>query len=372
MIVPGLIDASRAADPLEADRHWLAGNTFAKIIVESDTVASTLISIFYHLVQDPGQNIKLRNELDNCSSISNTKELKAMDHLDRIINEALRSHLGLPSRGFRQIPAEGLTIAGQYIPGGLDPATDELETSCLKGGIPSPPSTAGLVVTAVMAVVPGGGGQHEQNVDPAGLPSVLQGYIAADILWVIADTLIKISILHLYIQIFSMRGFRKVTYTIMVVVIGFAAVLDISIVNVIIDITIIALPMPVLWRLQMATKRKVAIAAIFGLGSMWNMHHHHPPIVAAVQFDINDFTYGLAELAIWTDLEPTIGTVNACLPVVQPALRRMFGMEKRQTKSVPTSGGARFEEGSGAARFFYALTNGLTTQTLVGTSSLPG
>ena len=135
-IVPGLIDASRAADPLEADRHWLAGNTFAKIIVErydvelldrstlantctSDTVASTLISIFYHLVQDPGQNIKLRNELDNCSSISNTKELKAMDHLDRIINEALRSHLGLPSRGFRQIPAEGLTIAGQYIPGGV-------------------------------------------------------------------------------------------------------------------------------------------------------------------------------------------------------------------------------------------------------------
>ncbi|MCJ1320172.1 hypothetical protein MMC15_005510 [Xylographa vitiligo] len=116
-IVSGLIDASRAADSLEEDRHWLAGDTFAIIIAGSDTVASTLISIFYHLVQDPSQIVKLRNELDSCSSISNIKELKSMDHLNGVINEALRLHPGLPSGGFRQTPPEGLTISGQYIPG---------------------------------------------------------------------------------------------------------------------------------------------------------------------------------------------------------------------------------------------------------------
>ena len=46
-------------------------------------------------------------------------------------------------------------------------------------------------------------------------------------------------------------------------------------------------------------------------------------IVASVQFDPLDFTYGLAKLAIWTDLEPTLGIINACMHIMQPALRRL-------------------------------------------------
>lgn len=40
----------------------------------------------------------------------------------------------------------------------------------------------------------------------------------------------------------------------------------IPILNLIQDIIVVALPMPILWRLQMATKRKVALSCVFGLG----------------------------------------------------------------------------------------------------------
>ena len=42
-----------------------------------------------------------------------------------------------------------------------------------------------------------------------------------------------------------------------------------GILNVITDFTMITLPMPMIWRLQMAPQRKVALTVIFGLGFMY-------------------------------------------------------------------------------------------------------
>lgn len=47
-----------------------------------------------------------------------------------------------------------------------------------------------------------------------------------------------------------------------------AAYLSVSIINLILDIMVIALPMPMLWSLQMATSKKIAISAIFGMGAV--------------------------------------------------------------------------------------------------------
>lgn len=85
----------------------------------SDTVASTLISIFFHLADDPSQVVKLRAELEKVNSLQDFDSLKSMAHLNGTINEALRLHPAVPSNGFRVTPPEGLTIAGQYIPGNV-------------------------------------------------------------------------------------------------------------------------------------------------------------------------------------------------------------------------------------------------------------
>ena len=45
-------------------------------------------------------------------------------------------------------------------------------------------------------------------------------------------------------------------------------VLATSAINLSVDLIIIILPMPMIWRLQMATRRKVAITITFGLGFM--------------------------------------------------------------------------------------------------------
>ena len=46
------------------------------------------------------------------------------------------------------------------------------------------------------------------------------------------------------------------------------SVLATSIINLSIDIIILILPMPMIWRLQMAARRKVALTITFGLGFM--------------------------------------------------------------------------------------------------------
>ena len=41
--------------------------------------------------------------------------------------------------------------------------------------------------------------------------------------------------------------------------------------------------------------------------------------------DLVDFTYSSIGLSRWSFLEPSLGVVNACLPVTRPALEEIFG-----------------------------------------------
>lgn len=82
-------------------------------------MASTLIFVFYHLAEDPSQIFKIRGELEKVNNLQNLEALKSVAYLKSMINEALRLHPALPSGGLRETPLEGLTIAGQYIPGNV-------------------------------------------------------------------------------------------------------------------------------------------------------------------------------------------------------------------------------------------------------------
>ena len=125
-----------------------------------------------------------------------------------------------------------------------------------------------------------------------------QTFVAIQPLWVSAITSVKISILDLYIHIFRSRKFRKFCYVGMVIC-GLFWVYDILVaflichplaynwnlsipgghcanevaayiaahsINLSIDISLAVLPMPILWRLQMATRKKVEISVMFSLG----------------------------------------------------------------------------------------------------------
>lgn len=115
--------------------------------------------------------------------------------------------------------------------------------------------------------------------------------------WLFATVFCKLSILWMYICIFTVKPFRYAAYVLMFIVAGYGIsficvfftncttldfmwnpvpggsckdiaieeILSVS-VNMVIDTAIVLLPMPVLWGLQLATRKKIAISGIFSLG----------------------------------------------------------------------------------------------------------
>jgi len=100
-----------------------------------------------------------------------------------------------------------------------------------------------------------------------------------------------------------------------------------AIFNLVLDVCILVLPMPMLWTLHMSARKKIALTFVFGLGifvcfaTAWRTYH----VVkfSTPQSQIN-FTVTVVEDALWSGLEITLGIINACLPVMQPAARRIF------------------------------------------------
>jgi hypothetical protein len=119
------------------------------------------------------------------------------------------------------------------------------------------------------------------------------------ITWLVATVCAKMSMLFLYTRIFSVAHFRKSSYAVMVVVVGyfitFMALFMTNCVplyhlwhpvpggwcrevtieeytsvafNLVIDLAIVILPMPALWRLQMPLRNKVYVSIMFSIGLM--------------------------------------------------------------------------------------------------------
>ena len=110
---------------------------------------------------------------------------------------------------------------------------------------------------------------------------------------------IKLSILHLYLSIFTSKPFYQWVYLVMGLNMLWwismfiedltvcqplsytwnkslsghcgnilAGYISSAIINVILDVAVIILPMPILWKLQMRLSKKILISGIFGLGLM--------------------------------------------------------------------------------------------------------
>lgn len=85
--------------------------------LNSDTVASTLINLFYRLAIHPNHTTKIREEVSTVDWMSDSQRLRDLDHMNGTINEVLRLHPSVPTGGYRETPPEGLKIAGTWIPG---------------------------------------------------------------------------------------------------------------------------------------------------------------------------------------------------------------------------------------------------------------
>ncbi|KAI9808067.1 MAG: hypothetical protein M1826_004364 [Phylliscum demangeonii] len=219
----------------------------------------------------------------------------------------------------------------------------------------------GLAATAI-ASVHNGLGHHDYSVPVAALENFSKGAYAFEILYAICVMLVKISILLLYRALFTTRAFRTAVLVVAgyVMMLGVASTLvtlfkckrvsdgwkipgagecidDVSFfvstsaLNLVADVVILVLPMPVVWRLQILPRQKVALTAIFTLGSC-------ACVAAAVRLgfvahlgastDAPDITWFTVDPLNWSLIEPCVGIICACLPALGPLLRAFGGRGK--------------------------------------------
>ena len=136
--------------------------------------------------------------------------------------------------------------------------------------------------------------------------------LVGQITWAVAVTFIRASVLALYVRIFRTKSFRVTCYVVhginmlfgAATILGACLICDpisfqwhrsipgghcgdqkkldtfIGVFNLLLDVTVVVLPMPVLWGLQMAAGKKFTLSGIFGLGIMYvqfSSTNRYPP-----------------------------------------------------------------------------------------------
>ncbi|KAL3464473.1 hypothetical protein BJX64DRAFT_298296 [Aspergillus heterothallicus] len=93
--------------------------------------------------------------------------------------------------------------------------------------------------------------------------------------------------------------------------------------NLFTDVIILCLPMPIVWKLQMRRSQKWAISGIFLLGGFVCVATIVRIYTITKMKSSVDITWVIGDAMIWSNVEPCIGIVSACLPTLRPLLRHI-------------------------------------------------
>lgn len=194
--------------------------------------------------------------------------------------------------------------------------------------------------------------------------------VAVSVTWIVSTTTIKLAVLALYMRIFSTASFKKWAYGLMAFTVGFGISFFVAFltrcspvsqewdpqpdgwcrpviktelasnsINLVLDLAIVCLPMPWLWKLNMATANKVVAMIMFSFGFATiaimcyrmeiTVNNHADPIKAMYRIGL------LSNLELW------FGIIAACMPTIAPFFRTYVqpGMSKIFTRIYGSSNG---------------------------------
>lgn len=95
-----------------------------------------------------------------------------------------------------------------------------------------------------------------------------------------------------------------------------------SIGNIITDLSLLALPIPIIWKLNLSKERKIALTGIFGLGLFGCLVSMLRAYFVFRIGDGSDLPLDAVTTSCWTLAEITAGTVCSCLITLQPLLKQ--------------------------------------------------
>ncbi|PSR80805.1 hypothetical protein BD289DRAFT_340599, partial [Coniella lustricola] len=93
-----------------------------------------------------------------------------------------------------------------------------------------------------------------------------------------------------------------------------------GIANMLLDVMVLTLPLPMVWRLNLALRQKLAVTGIFLLGSFTCVVSVFR-IVAFEKSNQADPTYTTINTAMWSSIEQSLGIMCTCLPTLRPIFR---------------------------------------------------
>ncbi|KAJ5100511.1 hypothetical protein N7456_006563 [Penicillium angulare] len=218
-----------------------------------------------------------------------------------------------------------------------------------------------LCIEGLILIPLAGVGQHLIAVEarsPEKLIAWSKGVYACVWIWALAVALPKMAIMGFYLRFFKSTYERAITYTLMAITVAtFLAIgltatfsctpvsyqweqsipgakgkcIDVTVFydwmsfpNIVTDAIMLVLPLPMIFRLHLSQRQKIGLACIFATGGAGI-------ITSCLRFAnfynrnaFEDNTWTSVQLLKWTDIEPGIYFLAACMPSFGPLFQRAW------------------------------------------------
>ncbi|KIY01807.1 uncharacterized protein Z520_01945 [Fonsecaea multimorphosa CBS 102226] len=210
-------------------------------------------------------------------------------------------------------------------------------------------------------------GQDLWNVPPDDIDIVLKNFFIGEFLYIFISVLTKLAVLSFYLAVFPQPYFRKGVYIVIglcicyfvsyMFVLGFECTpvnffweqwrdptagtcININAggwaaagINIGLDLAILALPVPVILKLEISRQQKLQILSMFGVGSFITVVSCIR-LQSLINFAKNsNLTFHLEPISFWSSIELDISIVCACMPAARLFLQRAWPSRFGTTKS---------------------------------------
>lgn len=214
-----------------------------------------------------------------------------------------------------------------------------------------------------------GTGYHVYKLPLANITFAAKQLVAYQIVYIAAMCSVKLSYLLFYHRTFPTPGFRKWVWICIGIVVAYwtgcmlqaflicrpfeknwnpfipghcasykVAFVTTGVFNAITDLIIIALPIPVVSSLHLATATKIGLIAVFAVGflyvpidlicsSVQSSHFYSVTTISIIRItvllnlDFADITYTGHYAAFWSIVEPAVAIINCCVPLMRSLLK---------------------------------------------------
>ncbi|PWY94259.1 hypothetical protein BO94DRAFT_563712 [Aspergillus sclerotioniger CBS 115572] len=196
-------------------------------------------------------------------------------------------------------------------------------------------------------------GKHIDAVSSANVAKIAELLYVFQIFYALGPTSVKLSLLFLYRRVFERSNFLHLVYAMMALIFVFGIIvtfmaifnctpisafwtrqgncfnfasfaLGYAVVNIVTDLTIWFMPIPIIWKIQMPKQQKVALSLIFALGLFDCGAAVARLFLSMLVLKTRDITWYYAPGFMWSVIEVSTGIVCTCLPTMRVVLEAVL------------------------------------------------